>query len=515
MTGALLILAVAAAAPDGVALRRLAWVAGVNEGGPGRTPLRYATRDAQSFASVLTQLGGVAEEDRVLVLGANRDELLTSLIELKARAFDAQRAGVRVEVVFYYSGHSDEEGLLIRGERLPYLALRRAIEDVPADVRIAILDSCASGAFARHKGGRFLPPFLSDSSTQVRGQAILTSSSETEVAQESDRIKSSFFTHHLLSGLRGAADTSRDGRVTLNEVYQYAYGETLARTERTLGGAQHPAYDIALAGTGDLVLTDVRSASAGLFITEEVSGRLYVRDAGGNLVVELSRPEGQTTELGLPPGAYRVTRERGREVLVANLVLAEGRRTALSAADFQAVDREPTVSRGSSAPGGVDALERFDPDDMRSLIFFAAGLGRPTVGSFPPLLSIRMGRDPVMRSGWVVAAQLGAMEQGGISEGRIALRAGWMFVWSPWRLSLGVGVEGGLLDIWQSGWAQPVGTANLFTVQAAVRGVARIRIGSRWWLSLDGQVAVAPARLDGAWTALVSPELLFGTGASF
>src|SRR5207253_2498641 len=114
---------------------------------------------------------------------------------------------------------------------LDYGALRKAIEAVPADVRVAVLDSCASGAFARSKGGQFLPAFLSDASSQVRGQAILTSSSETEVAQESDRIGSSFFTHHLLAGLRGAADTSHDGRVTLNEAYQYAYDETLSRTE--------------------------------------------------------------------------------------------------------------------------------------------------------------------------------------------------------------------------------------------------------------------------------------------
>ena len=515
MTGLLLILTLHAAPESGVALRRLAWVAGVNEGGPGRTPLRYATRDAQSFGGVLIQLGGVAEEDRLLLLGADRDQLLASLTELRARALDAQRAGVRIEVVFYYSGHSDEEGLLIRGERLPYPALRRAIEDVPADVRIAILDSCASGAFARNKGGRFLPPFLSDSSTQVRGQAILTSSSETEVAQESDRIKSSFFTHHLLSGLRGAADTSRDGRVTLNEAYQYAYGETLARTERTLGGAQHPAYDIALAGTGDLVMTDVRSASAGLVISEEVTGRLYVRDGNGNLVVELSRPAGQSTELGLPPGTYRVTRESGRDVLVASLTLADGRRTLLGDGDFHPVERELTTSRGAGAAVVRGTAPAFDPESMRSLLSFSMGLGRATVGGFPPLLSFRVGRDPVMRSGWVLAAELGAMDQGGISEGRVAVRAGWMFVWSPWRLSLGVGVEGGLLDVWQSGWPQPIGTVNMFTVQAALRGVARIRLGARFWLTLDGQVAVAPARLDGAWGALVSPQLLLGTGASF
>ena len=44
-----------------------------------------------------------------------------------------------------------------------------------------------------------------------------------EAAQESDRICASYFTHYLVSGFRGAADLSGDGKVTLNEAYQFAF----------------------------------------------------------------------------------------------------------------------------------------------------------------------------------------------------------------------------------------------------------------------------------------------------
>ena len=50
------------------------------------------------------------------------------------------------------------------------------------------------------------PPFLVDESADMRGHAFLTSSAETEAAQESDRIQASYFTHFLVSGFRGAAD---------------------------------------------------------------------------------------------------------------------------------------------------------------------------------------------------------------------------------------------------------------------------------------------------------------------
>jgi hypothetical protein len=342
-----LLVAGTSAAEAPVSVRRLALLVGVNDGGPGRDRLRYAATDAQAFAKVLHELGGVAPADRVLLLNTGRAGLLEGFTKMKALAESARSAGAnRVEVLLYYSGHSDDEGLLLQGERVDYGELRRALGGLPADVRIAVLDSCASGAFARRKGGASRPAFLVDAGSQVKGQAILTSSSEDEASQESDRLGGSFFTHHLVSGLRGAADVTRDGRVTLNEAYQFAFHETLARTERTQGGAQHPAYDIELAGTGDLVMTDLRATSAGLVLTEGLEGRFFVRDEAGVLVVELMKLPGRPTELGLAPGNYKVRRELDGTVSEASFVLAEGKRTPLAPGDFTSVLREATVARG-------------------------------------------------------------------------------------------------------------------------------------------------------------------------
>jgi hypothetical protein len=44
----------------------------------------------------------------------------------------------------------------------------------------------------------------------------------------------------LISGFRGAADLSGDGKVALNEAYEFAFNETLGRTVDTNGGAHHP-----------------------------------------------------------------------------------------------------------------------------------------------------------------------------------------------------------------------------------------------------------------------------------
>src|SRR5690606_7938624 len=145
----------------------------------------------------------------------------------------AKKGGARTEALVYYSGHADEKGLLLGTQGVDYRVFRDRMNALGADVRIAVVDACASGALTRMKGGRPVPAFMVDKSAHSQGYAFLTSSSGSEVAQESDRIRGSFFTHALNTGLRGAADASRDGRVTLHEAYQFAYHETLERTAST------------------------------------------------------------------------------------------------------------------------------------------------------------------------------------------------------------------------------------------------------------------------------------------
>ncbi|WP_426751610.1 caspase family protein [Myxococcus sp. Y35] len=349
----LLVPVLATAAPEPtappLAVRRFALLVGVNDGGEGRARLRYAVSDARSFGSVLEELGGVQPQDKLMVFEGNRAALESALARFKSMLAAATKAGTRIEALIYYSGHSDEQGLLLQKDRFGYRELRKALESLPADVRIAILDSCASGTLARQKGGVRRPAFMVDASSAVRGHAILTSSSEDEVSQESDRIGGSFFTHNLVSGLRGAADMSGDGRVTLHEAYQFAFHETLARTEETRAGAQHPAYDIELAGTGDLVMTDLRSTSAVLVLGDMVDGRLYVRDAQGRLVVELKKYAGRTTELGLQKGRYTVMRKLLDQTSQAEFELGDGGRTVLAASAFRAVDGELTAMRGGGS----------------------------------------------------------------------------------------------------------------------------------------------------------------------
>jgi len=201
-------------ATDGT--RRFGLFIGSNNGGRDRAMLRYAVSDARSVSRVFTGMGGISEQDNVLLVEPTVAEINRQLDSLGRLSAQSRRNAQRTELIFYYSGHSDENGILLNKERYGYRELRDRVNAVQADMRIVILDSCSSGAITRVKGGVKTQPFLFDSSVNAEGYAFLTSSSADETSQESDSIRSSYFTHSILAGLRGAADSVGDGRVTLN-----------------------------------------------------------------------------------------------------------------------------------------------------------------------------------------------------------------------------------------------------------------------------------------------------------
>jgi Caspase domain len=341
-------------------IRRFALVVGANDGGRTRPVLRYAISDAKAITYLLQKIGGVFPIDCVFLVEPDRADFLEGFKTLQHKIRAAQNSAKKVEIIFYYSGHSDEEAVLLGSDKILYREIKKHIEKTPADVRIAILDSCSSGAFTRLKGGKMRPPFLMDSSNDMKGFAFLSSSSSDEASQESDRLKSSFFTHYLISGLRGAADLTQDGRVTLNEAYQYAYRETLVKTEKTLGGPQHPNYNIQMSGTGDVVMTDIRNSSAIMLLDKALQGRIFIRDEKDNVVLEMRKPAGRVMQIGLEDGTYLISNENNRVLYEAKVDLVLGQQFILKQDHFEEIEREHTVARGSVSQPPVRAKYNAD-----------------------------------------------------------------------------------------------------------------------------------------------------------
>ena len=512
-------------------VQRYLLVAGANYGGRDRPRLQYAVSDAERFARVLVELGGVAPDNEIVLKEPKLRDFLQALDQLSTRVTEARRAaagngGGRIEVLLYYSGHADEKGLLLGDDRYSYQSLRDRLDQVPADVRIAVLDACASGAFIRIKGGKTRPAFLVDESSSMRGHAFLTSSSETEAAQESDRIGASYFTHYLVSGLRGAADTSGDGKVTLNEAYQFAFNETLGRTEQTRGGPQHPSYDITMSGSGDVVMTDMRQTSATLVLAEEMAGRFFIRNAAQQLVVELYKPAGRKVELGLEPGAYEVRLEReGGGSFAGKTQVADGGRVVLDAALFQKTTPEPTRRRGIEALAGFAVAGR-NRIEARVPMIFAYGTYGGTSAPLAALYTRYLGEDVALTltvSGFHQSASYGGyMGSGSVLTLPVALR------WNPITgdpskrsvkpyLVMGLGPVIGTFN----GWTDPLGRvfapASEVTVEGQVGVGVDFHLARAWSIGLTGTynwMGDLPARRNyGGVEVGATFGWLFGRGA--
>ena len=292
---------------EGQGVERYALYIASNLGGEDRATLRYAGSDAEKLSATMIELGGVKKQNSFVLVDSTKAEIDGAFNNITAIINNSKTKAKRVEFLFYYSGHSDENALLLGEEAYDYSELKAKISSIPSDVHVVVLDSCFSGNFIRAKGGSRQKSFLVDDSSVVKGHAYLSSSSETESSQESDDIEASYFTQALITGLRGAADTSGDNRVSLNELYYYAFNETLKQTETSAIGTQHPSFDITLVGSGDLVLTDISTAEAILVLPPESQGRFLVRTLEGKLAAEINKADGTVTSLALPSGFYTVT----------------------------------------------------------------------------------------------------------------------------------------------------------------------------------------------------------------
>jgi hypothetical protein len=390
-------------------LRRFALIAGNDSGGSDTKPLLYATADARQVHAVLTQLGGVAPGDAILLENRSANDLLGGLDLLEARAAEAGRHGQRTALVVYYSGHAKDGDLRMGDSRLPLAAFKERLAHAsPADVRIGIFDACRSGMVNRTKGARKGPAFEvhADGGDESRGLVLLTSSSSDEDSQESDTLGGSYFSHYLTSGLRGSADRTGDRRVTLSEAYEYAYARTVAETADTAAGAQHPTFGYDLKGNGNLVLTELGLGREGLYLPATApAGTYYLIEAErGVVAVELVKAPEADRLIAVAPGRYRVKRRLADRLRLGDVDIAAGMIVTLDESRL----RDAPFADDPVKGGGRDLGTRVSFSVGPSVQAFFDATTRE--GLFPPtgMLAAELLVSDFFRRDWVWGVDLAA-----------------------------------------------------------------------------------------------------------
>ncbi|HEY3452322.1 MAG TPA: caspase family protein [Myxococcales bacterium] len=380
--------------------QRFALLVANNDGGPDTRPLRYAHDDANKLRQVLTRLGDVPANDAIVLVEKGADDVRDAFDALERRIAESATRGERPVFVVYYSGHAKDGQLRLGKTTLPMDEIKQRMARSAAAVRIGLFDSCQSGAITRTKGARKAPAFDVDLGAlqAARGLVMLASSSADEDSQESDELSGSFFSHHLVSGLMGGADSSGDGRVSLSEAYAYAYDRTVADTTDTAAGPQHPTFSYDLAGNGDVVLTDVGARREGVVLPADApAGNYFLVDGKGVVAAEIAKASGVERRIALAPGSYKVKRRLPDRLRVGDLSVRSGEIVAF----YETSMRDAPFS--DDPVKGVHQV--FEPEPTKFGMTLAGGYQYFFAGPFPSMPVV--GIEAAIRSSFVWSFDFG------------------------------------------------------------------------------------------------------------
>ncbi|MFP2928504.1 caspase domain-containing protein [Pyxidicoccus sp. 3LG] len=335
----------------GASEARYALLVGAHKGNADEPRLHFAGRDTERLREVLVTLGNFAQENVTVLTDPSADRMRTALARMNARIREEVAHDRSSVLLVFYSGHADAESLHLGGTLLPWEELRNLTSGSAAAARLLVVDACRSGQATRVKGTKLTAPFALPPDVESHGLpegfAILSSSAAGESAQESDTLQGSFFTHHLVAALRGVADTSSDGLVSLAEAYQYAADRTVASTVATVGGVQHPTYLYELKGRSELVLTRPGRTQGLAAVRLEGAGQYFFRQGGkdGPVVLEAGIAQEPRTAR-VVPGTYFVQHRLPDRLREARVVAEEGRPLELANVAWSVVELDQLVRKG-------------------------------------------------------------------------------------------------------------------------------------------------------------------------
>jgi len=260
---------------------------------PGLAQLTAPGKDAKEFWRVLDSPDIGAFDDVTMLLNEESSKV-TENIEI---FFEKKKPDDLL--VLFFSGHGvkDENGSLylavkntnrsrLRSTAIKSDFIRGVMDECRSKRQVLILDCCNSGAFAqgtKAETGGSIGTATAFEGTGY-GRVVLTASDSTQFAWEGDKVigdtENSLFTHFLIKGLEGEADRDGDGRITLDELYDYTYEQIVSITPKQTPGKWAYKQQGEILLRQDMRIEDVKSMPLPSDLVDEIEDkRPYVREA--------------------------------------------------------------------------------------------------------------------------------------------------------------------------------------------------------------------------------------------
>jgi hypothetical protein len=191
--------------------------------------LKYTDDDAFLLHSYFkSPAGGALPDSQIKILideDATKAKIMASLTDFGAKA------GKNDMLMFFFSGHGMSGSFLPYDYDGAYQVLKHSdilniLESSQAKSKVVIADACHSGSFTAKGSTSYestLNNLYSAFNNSRGGTLLLLSSKAEEVSVESNGFRQGVFSHYLITGLKGEANTNHDNIVTVEEVYNYVY----------------------------------------------------------------------------------------------------------------------------------------------------------------------------------------------------------------------------------------------------------------------------------------------------
>lgn len=191
--------------------------------------LRYTDDDAYRVYSFLKSPEGGAIPDEQMEILIDDAATYANIKETMERVFN--QAGPNDMVLLYFSGHGlkgaflpiDFDGF---DNKLPHEEITAILKNSRAKYKLCIADACHSGSLLAMRSGSaqsIITSYYEKLAQADPGTALLLSSKSEETSLESSGLRQGVFSHFLIRGLKGEADSDGDNVVSVQELYNFIY----------------------------------------------------------------------------------------------------------------------------------------------------------------------------------------------------------------------------------------------------------------------------------------------------
>ena len=232
-------------------------VIGINEYKNPKLELKYAAADAKLFADTLKQVSSPLFEKVEINLLTTKEE--TSKEAIKKFLENMKKLSPEDVFVFYVASHGTvDEGeyflitsnvgslstFRLKEDALTQTELKELIANVPSTKKFIVIDTCNAGKLGEALQVAMLTRGMSEETamkilSRAVGSTILSASTSLQEALEGYQ-GHGLFTYVLTEGMKGKADTDRDGFIRTIELASYVDSEVPALAEKVFKRAQYP-----------------------------------------------------------------------------------------------------------------------------------------------------------------------------------------------------------------------------------------------------------------------------------